>query len=139
MEWSDDLKGGKAVRLSGLFDKLSYQVRKAFSVESVKCSFSTSHCSLRSEEGHVSDIHFLIQSFVRSVPFIPPDKSEYPQEVRNSPLAVQEQKEIFLLPTVQVSNLLQSEIHVLLTDKGKIRKLSKTISLCARGKARIFL
>ncbi|BBH07848.1 Protein of unknown function D, partial [Prunus dulcis] len=49
VEWSDDLKGGKAVRLSGIFDRLSYRVRNALFTESVKCSFSTAQCTLKSE------------------------------------------------------------------------------------------
>ncbi|KAL7193185.1 hypothetical protein ACSBR2_024904 [Camellia fascicularis] len=108
VEWSDDLKGGKAVRISGVFDKLSYKVRKAFSVEPVKYSVSTTHCSLKYEDGRVADLHFLIHSIVRDVPVIKPDK--------DSPVALQEQREIFLLPTVRVFNLLQADIHVLLTD-----------------------
>lgn len=103
--------------MSGLFDKLGYQVRKAFS-ESVKCSFSTAHCSLKSEEGHVDDIHFLIQSIGRDIPVIQPDSTGYARGNRNSPVALQEQREIFILPTIQISNLLQSEIKVVLTDKG---------------------
>ncbi|KAF5958191.1 hypothetical protein HYC85_005416 [Camellia sinensis] len=108
VEWSDDLKGVKAVRIAGVFDKLSYKVRKAFSVEPVKYSFSTTHCSLKYEDGRVADLHFLIHSIVRDVPVIKPDK--------DSPVALQEQREIFLLPTVRVFNLLQADIHVLLTD-----------------------
>lgn len=116
VQWSDDLKGGKAVRLSGLFDKLSYKVRKAVSVASLKCSFSTALCSLKSEDGLVSNMYFLLQSITKDVPVIQPDKSGDVHNYRNSPVALHEQKEIFLLPTVRVSNLLQSEIHVLLTE-----------------------
>ncbi|XP_057976276.1 uncharacterized protein LOC131163647 isoform X2 [Malania oleifera] len=116
VEWSDDLKGGKAVSLSGIFDKLSYKVRKAFSVGSVKCCFSTAHCSLKFEKAHVADVHFLIQSIGREVPVMQPGKFGDLPESRNSPIALQEQREIFLLPTVRVSNFLQSEIHVLLNE-----------------------
>ena len=130
MSWSDDFKGGKAVRLSGIFDKLSYKVRKAFSSEFVKCSFSTTHCSLEAEGEHIGNIHFLIQSTGRDVPVMLPDKSGDASENRDSPVALQEQKEIFLLPTVRVSNLLQSEIHVLLTETGNNRKCSALISFC---------
>lgn len=130
MSWSDDFKGGKAVRLTGIFDKLNYKVRKAFSVEHVKCSFSTAHCSLKAEGAHIGNMHFLIQSIGRNVPVMLPDKSGDPSENRNSPVALQEQKEIFLLPTVRVSNLLQSEIHVLLTETGNNRKHSGLIFFC---------
>ncbi|KAI7740514.1 hypothetical protein M8C21_024426 [Ambrosia artemisiifolia] len=50
MGWSDELKGGKAARLSGLFDKISYHVQKAFPVESEKSSFSTARTLSKSKE-----------------------------------------------------------------------------------------
>lgn len=130
VSWSDDFKGGKAVRLTGIFDKLSYKVRKAFSVEYVKCSFSTAHCSLKAEGEHIGNIHFLIQIIGRDVPVMLPEKSGDASESKDSPVALQEQKEIFLLPTVRVSNLLQSEIHVFLSETGNNRKLSDLISFC---------
>lgn len=116
VEWSDEIKGGKAIRLSGIFDKLSYEVRKALSVGSVKCSFSTAYCTVKSAAGHVSSMHFLIQSIGREVPIMKPDKSKDGLENRNAPISLQEQKEICILPTVRVANLLHSEIHVLLTE-----------------------
>ena len=119
VEWSDDLKGGKAVRLSGIFDKLSYQVRKALLNEAVKCSFSTVQCSLKSEGSHVADMHFLIQIIGRDVPVVQPSNSKEGYEYSSSPVTLQEQKEIFLLPTVKVSNYLRSEIHVFLSETGK--------------------
>ncbi|PON54074.1 Vacuolar protein sorting-associated protein [Parasponia andersonii] len=116
VEWSHDLTGGKAVRLSGIFDKLSYKVRKAFFTESEKCYFSSAHCSLKSEDSHIADMHFLIQSIGRNVPVVQPNNSKEGYRNSTSPMALQEQKEIFLLPTVNVSNLLQSEIHVVLSE-----------------------
>ena len=112
MGWSDELKGGKAARLSGLFDKISYHVRSAFPIESAKSSFSTARTSSKSKEGEVDDLHFLIQSTRRDVPILQSDGSE------PSAVALLEQNEIYVLPTVQISNQVQSEIHVLLTDKG---------------------
>ncbi|WOH10040.1 hypothetical protein DCAR_0729501 [Daucus carota subsp. sativus] len=117
VEWSNDLKGGKAVYLSGLFDKLGYKVRKALSAESVKCSFSIAHCSVNFEEGHMGDVDFLIQSIGRDIPVIQPDSTGYTSGNKNSHVALQEQKEIFILPTIQISNLLQSEVEVFLSDK----------------------
>ncbi|CAA2970916.1 uncharacterized protein LOC105177708 isoform X2 [Olea europaea subsp. europaea] len=116
VEWSDELKGGKPVSLSGIFDKLSYRVRKAFSVESEKSSLSTAHCALKSEGGHISEIHFLIQSIRKDVPVMHLDNFGYASANKNLPVALQEQKEIFLLPTIKVFNLLYTEIHVNLTD-----------------------
>ncbi|XP_058069198.1 uncharacterized protein LOC131218589 isoform X3 [Magnolia sinica] len=116
VDWSEDLKGAKAVRLSGIFDKLNYRFKKAFGVESVKSSFSSVHCSLSVEGLSVSNIHFLIQTITRDVPVTPPRNFGDTSGTQISPVALQEQKEIFLFPTVQVSNLLHSEIHVLLTE-----------------------
>lgn len=116
-EWSNELKGGKAVFLSGIFDKLSYKVRKALSVDTIKCSFSTAACTLKSGDARATNLHFLIQSIGRDVPIIQLDKSSGSSDM-TSAVALQEQKEIFILPTVRVSNLLHSEIHVLLTEKG---------------------
>lgn len=118
IEWSDDLKGGKPIRLSGLFDKLSYQVRKAFSVNSTRYSLSSANCALTSEEGFVSNIYFLIQTVGKEIPVVNPDNFGYAPGNRNSPVAMQEQKEIYILPTIKVSNLLHTEIRVRLTDKG---------------------
>ena len=108
VEWSNDLRGGKPVPLSGLFEKLSYQVRTAFAVESVKSTLGTARCAFRSEGGHVANIYFLIQSVARDVPIIQPDNLGYAPGNRNVPIALQEQKEIFLLPTVHVSNKLET-------------------------------
>ncbi|PIN04125.1 hypothetical protein CDL12_23340 [Handroanthus impetiginosus] len=117
VEWSDNLKGGKPVRLSGLFDKLNYQVRKAFSVDSIKFSLSSANCALKSEEGFVSNMYFLIHTVGKAIPVLNPDNFGYAPVNRNSPVAMQDQKEIFILPTIQVLNLLHTEIHASLTDR----------------------
>ncbi|XP_054810227.1 uncharacterized protein LOC129311789 isoform X2 [Prosopis cineraria] len=114
--WSDCIKGGKAVRLSGIFDKLNYKVRKALFVKSVKCSFSTAHCALKSEGVDVGNMHFLIQTIARDVPVAPPEKSSAVFKNKNSPVSLQEQKEIYILPTIRMTNLLHSEIDVLLSE-----------------------
>lgn len=114
--WSEELKGGKAVRLSGIFDKLHYRFKQALGVESVKSSLSTVHCSLNVEGPHLTNLHFLIEAIKRDVPVIRPHTTGDTSETSTSPVALQEQREIFLFPTVQVSNLLQSEIIVLLTE-----------------------
>ncbi|XXG49284.1 hypothetical protein AAC387_Pa02g3508 [Persea americana] len=116
INWSEDLKGGKAVRLSGIFDKLNYRFKKAFGAESVKSSLSTVFCSLSVEGSHLTNLHFLIEAISRNVPVIRPPNTRDASETSTSPVALQEQREIFIFPTVQVSNLLQSEILVLLTE-----------------------
>ncbi|CAN1331486.1 hypothetical protein LINPERPRIM_LOCUS35341 [Linum perenne] len=114
--WSDDFKGGKAVRLSGIFDKLGYKVRKALSTDSTKYSFSTAYCSLKSKDAHMTDLHFLIHSTGRDIPIEQPGTSNDGSEGKSSAVALREQREIYILPTVQVSNLLHFDIQVLLTE-----------------------
>ncbi|CAA0840903.1 Protein of unknown function (DUF1162 [Striga hermonthica] len=115
--WSDDLKGGKPVRLSGLFDKLSFQVRKVLSINTVKSTLNSASCAVRSKEGYDASMYFLIKTIGKAMPVVNPDNFGYVPGNKNSPVAMQEQKEIFVLPTVQVSNLLHTEIHVSLTDR----------------------
>lgn len=58
------------------------------------------------------------------MPIIEPDKSSDGFESRSLPIALQEQKEIFLLPTVLVTNLLHLDIHVLLSETGKEQEMN---------------
>ncbi|GJS27969.1 T-complex protein 1 subunit beta [Tanacetum coccineum] len=107
--WSDELKGGKAARLSGLFNKIKWEV---------------------------NDMHFLIHSIRRDVPI-------FQSERRGSSVALLEQKEIYILPTVQISNLLQSEIHVLLTDKDHYftqdgEDISKQATISCRSSVNLY-
>lgn len=122
-EWSEELEGGKAVRLTGIFDKLSYGVKRALSIESVKVSLTTTYCSVTSESQCVGKVHFLIHSIRREVPIIRPDASSDVLEKQKACIALREQKEIFLLPTVQVSNFLSSEAAIFLTETGNCRKV----------------
>ena len=117
MEWSDYIKGGKAVRLSGIFNKLNYRVRKALFAKSVKCSFSTAHCTIKSEGVSVANMHFLIQTVARDIP-VAPEKSAVAFKNENPTVSVLEQKEIYLLPTVRMTNLLHSQIDVILSETG---------------------
>lgn len=55
------------------------------------------------------------------MPVLHPDKSRDVSRSIDLPVVLQEQKEIFLLPTVRVSNLLHTEIYVLLSETGKSR------------------
>lgn len=114
--WSEEMKGGKALRISGIFDKLNYRFRKALGVRSSKSFFSTLSCPITVEGQHVSDLYFLIRTIGRDVPLMQPQNRGEQIEARSSPVAMQVQKEIFIYPTVQIYNLLQSEISVLLSD-----------------------
>ncbi|KAI3986024.1 hypothetical protein MKX01_039106 [Papaver californicum] len=116
INWSEDLKGGKAVRLSGVFDKLSYKLKRSLGVESVTHSFGTVRCAINTKGARLTDLHFLVQTIGRDVPVTHPGNVKDTADMRTSPVAIQEQKEIFLLPTVRVSNCLQSDIHVLITE-----------------------
>ena len=116
MEWSDYIKGGKAVHLSGIFNKLNYRIRKALFEKSVQCSFSTSHCTLKSEES-VAKMHFLIQTIATEIP-VAPEKSAAVLKKDNPTVSLLEKKEIYLLPTVRMTNLLHSEIDVILSETG---------------------
>lgn len=119
VEWSDDFKGEKAVHLSGIFDKLSYKVRKAL-VGLEKYSFSTASCKLLVDGGHEKHLHFLIQCIDEDVHIMRPDEPGHAFDNSHSSNVLQVQKQIFLLPTVRVSNSLYSEIHVLLSETGKV-------------------
>lgn len=84
----------------------------------MKYSLSTAHCDISSGDERVAKIHFLIESIGKDVPIIYPDNFGYARVDKSSPVALQEQKEIFLLPTVRFSNFLDMEIHVKLNDTG---------------------
>ncbi|XP_031743221.1 uncharacterized protein LOC101222087 isoform X2 [Cucumis sativus] len=115
VDWSDDFKGEKAVHLSGIFDKLSYKVRKALMVGLEKYSFSTASCKLLADDGREDYLHFLIQCIGKDVHTMLPDKSGHRFDDSHSSDVLQVQKQIFLLPTVRVFNSLYSNIHVHLT------------------------
>ncbi|XP_077214791.1 vacuolar protein sorting-associated protein, putative (DUF1162) isoform X2 [Tasmannia lanceolata] len=134
VDWSEDLKGGKAIRLSGIIDQLNYKFKKAFGSDSVKSSFSTIYCPLSLDGLHFMNLHFLIKTIRRDVPIMQPHNFGETSE-KTSPVAIQEQKEIFLFPTVQVTNLLQSEICVLLTESDP--DLSTTLGSDEMGKQAI--
>ncbi|KAI0501557.1 hypothetical protein KFK09_016502 [Dendrobium nobile] len=114
--WSEEIEGGKALHISGIFDKLNYRFRKALGVKSSKSLFSTLSCPITMEDQHISDLHFLIRTIRRDVPLMQPQNLGDQKEGRSSPVAMQVQKEIFIYPTIQVYNLLQSEIFVFLSD-----------------------
>lgn len=120
VDWSDDFKGEKAVHLSGIFDKLSYKVRKALMVGLEKYSFSTASCKLLVDDGREDYLHFLIQCIGKDVHIMLPDESGNRSDNSHSSDVLQVQKQIFLLPTVRVFNSLYSNIHVLLTGTGKV-------------------
>ncbi|KAF0888967.1 hypothetical protein E2562_020183 [Oryza meyeriana var. granulata] len=114
VKWSEDISGEKAVRISGVMEKLNYNIRKAFSIDSMKSSFSSLSCDVSVDGQHVTDLHFLVRTLGREVPLCPTNGS--PVFDRNATVALQLQREIFIYPTVQVYNFLQTDVHVILTD-----------------------
>ncbi|XP_047048194.1 uncharacterized protein LOC124653172 isoform X1 [Lolium rigidum] len=114
VQWSEDITGEKAIRISGVIDKLNYNLRKAFSIDSMKSSFSSLSCPVSIDGQHVTDLHFLIHTLGRDVPLQPTNGTRV--SGRSASVALQLQREIFIYPTVQVYNFLQTDIHVLLTD-----------------------
>ncbi|CAM0949165.1 unnamed protein product [Alopecurus aequalis] len=114
VQWSEDITGEKAVRVSGVIDKLNYTIRKAFSIDSMKSSFSSLSCPVSVDGQHVTNLHFLIHTLGRDVPLQPANGTRV--FGRSASVALQLQREIFIYPTVQVYNFLQTDIHVLLTD-----------------------
>ncbi|KAM0863381.1 hypothetical protein ACQ4PT_044630 [Festuca glaucescens] len=114
VQWSEDITGEKAIRISGVIDKLNYNLRKAFSIDSMKSSFSSLSCPVSIDGQHVTDLHFLIHTLGRDVPLQPTNGTR--MSGRSASVALQLQREIFIYPTVQVYNFLQTDIHVLLTD-----------------------
>uniref|UniRef100_A0A0D9Y124 Vacuolar protein sorting-associated protein 13 VPS13 adaptor binding domain-containing protein n=1 Tax=Leersia perrieri TaxID=77586 RepID=A0A0D9Y124_9ORYZ len=114
VKWSEDITGEKAVRISGVMEKLNYNIRRAFSINSMKSSFSSLSCHVSSNGQHVTDLHFLVHTLSREVPLRSTNGS--PVFDRNASVALQLQREIFIYPTVLVYNFLQTDIHVILTD-----------------------
>lgn len=128
MGWSDYIKGGKAVHLSGIFNKLNYRIRKALFEKSVKYSFSTSCCTLKSEGKSIANMHFLIQTIATEIPVVP-EKSAAVLKNDNPTVSLLEKKEIYLLPTVRMTNLLHSEIDVILSETGMDMKAFANVLL----------
>ncbi|KAF8733332.1 hypothetical protein HU200_014936 [Digitaria exilis] len=114
VNWSEDITGEKAIRISGVIEKLNYNLRKAFNVDSMKSSFSSLSCPVFVDGHHVTDIHFLIHTLGRDVPLQPTNGTRLSE--RSAPVTLQVQREIFIYPTVQVHNFLHTDIHVVLTD-----------------------
>lgn len=114
VDWSENLMSGKTVALSGIFDKLSYRFKEVFGVPSMKSSLTTVCCPLIVEGRHTSRVHFLIQITGRDVPVV--ETSNEGNISGHETSAFLSQKEIFISPTVQVFNLLQTEILVVLAE-----------------------
>ncbi|CAA6663054.1 unnamed protein product [Spirodela intermedia] len=94
VDWSENMMSGKTVALSGVFDKLSYRFKEVFGVPSMKSSLTT--------------------ITGRDVPVI--ETSNVGNTSGHETSTFLSQKEIFISPTVQVFNLLQTEILVVLTE-----------------------
>ncbi|XP_059063306.1 uncharacterized protein LOC131071412 isoform X6 [Cryptomeria japonica] len=110
-EWSENLKGVKAVRISGLFEKLTYHLKKKFSGQPTQSSFSTIHCGPKMTDAKFKDLYFLVRTTRRKLPVTRSHASEQ-RGSESSTVAFYEQQDILILPTIHVSNLLEVEIAV---------------------------
>lgn len=115
-EWSDDLKGVKAVRISGLFDKLSHHIKKTFYGQTAECCFSMIHCGLNLPGTKIKDLYFLVRTMKRKLSVGTPHTPEYRKQ-QSQRVALQEQQDIWIMPTIQVSNLLDMKIAVTSSDR----------------------
>ncbi|KAJ7546345.1 hypothetical protein O6H91_08G036400 [Diphasiastrum complanatum] len=132
-EWSQDVKGSKAVRVSGLFDKLHYRLKTTFKTQGLDSSFETVFCRMkeyetmtRNSSDEIPGKHFIIRTFRRKVPVTKPNTSKQ-QKSRPSVVAWQEQQEILLLPTIRVQNFLSCSIELILHQSHKDDKKHKTV------------
>lgn len=127
-EWSDDLKGVKAVCILGLFDKLSYHIKQTFYGQNAESGFSMIHCGLNSVGTKTKDLYFLVRTTKRKLSVGTLYTPEHPKP-QSQIVALQEQQDILILPTIQVSNLLEMKIAVtssdhLETNSGEISEQS---------------
>ncbi|KAJ3674403.1 hypothetical protein LUZ60_005019 [Juncus effusus] len=130
-DWSENITGEKPTRISGVFDKLNFKLKRAFGAYSFKSLFSSLSCPFYVKNQQRSDLHFLIHTLLRDVPLQKPSSRERnsttspssssssssSRERNSSPVALQMQREIFIYPTVQVSNFLQMDVRVVLSEK----------------------
>lgn len=114
-EWSDDLKGVKAVCISGLFDKLSYHIKKSFYGKNAESCFSMIRCGQNSLGTKTKDLYFLVRTTKRKLSVGTPYTPENPKP-QSQIVAWQEQQDILILPTIQVSNLMDMKIAVTTSD-----------------------
>lgn len=116
-DWSEDITGDKAVRVSGVLDKLNYKLRRAFGFNSFNSLFNCLSCPLSVEGIQVSGLHFLVHTVERNVPLQSPlDGGSNSEKNSTLPVALRMQREIFIYPTVQVFNFLQSAILVIIGE-----------------------
>jgi len=73
-------------------------------------------------------MHFLIQTVATEIP-VAPEKSAAVLKKDNPTVSLLEKKEIYLLPTVRMTNLLHSEIDVILSETGMEMKSLKNVLL----------
>lgn len=124
-EWSDDLKGVKAVRISGLFDKLSHHIKKTFYGQTAESCFSMIHCGLNIMGTKIKDLYFLVRTTKRKLSVVKTRNPEH-QKPQSQIVAWKEQHDILILPTIQVSNLL--DIKIAVTSSDHLEKNSRDIS-----------
>lgn len=122
--------------ISGVLEKLNYKLRRAFGFCSFNSLFNCLSCPLSVEGMQASDLHFLVHTVERNVPLQSPlDGGSNSEKNSTSTMALRMQREIFIYPTVQVYNFLQSPILVVL---GENQTGNATFSLGKRNQYFIF-
>ncbi|KAH7331713.1 hypothetical protein KP509_20G047600 [Ceratopteris richardii] len=117
--WSEDIKGAKQIRSSGLLKKLKYKFRKSLRGQNTLFSFSMIFCGISDrdicrEVETQKGVHILIQTSSRVVPLMSSD-SLNESDTNKSVIAFKKQEEIVLLPTLCIQNFLDTKISVLAT------------------------
>lgn len=88
----------------------------------MKSCFSSLSCPVFVNDRHVTDLNFLIHTVGRDVPVQPTNGTRLSD--RSAPVALQFQREIFIYPTVQEYNFLQTDVDVVLID-GQLGNLTE--------------
>ncbi|XP_024524529.1 uncharacterized protein LOC112344305 isoform X2 [Selaginella moellendorffii] len=131
-DWSEDVKGAKAVRVSGLFDKLQYNFKKTLKSKSLESSFGSVFCKAVNASGtSTAGVNFLIRTLRRQVPVT---RLSGDQQQKRSLIAWQEQQELLLLPTLKIYNFLSSGVYVRINStKEALDGNPNEVSVAGRG------
>lgn len=142
-EWSEDIKGEKAIRVSGFLEKLQYGLKKTLKGRNLASSFGTIYCSTRATAHDKGDnslysrgVYMCIRSTRRMVS-LTSISSQDTTEVSRSVITWQEQQELVLLPTIHVYNFLQMQISITF-GKGE-KELDSEVHIEQGGRASLYV
>jgi hypothetical protein len=132
-EWSDDLKGVKAVRISGLFDELSHHIKKTFYGQTAESCFSMIHCGLNIMGTKIKDLYFLVRTTKRKLSVVKTRNPE-PQRPQSQIVAWKEQHDILILPTISTFKI-RLESYEAQTDMWM--EMLRNVQICIVYRARL--